>query len=135
MQLKKKKRSSHFYWPVAVGEKEVSIKFFSGLTVFPYVGWTAGTLLGTLIGNVLPEILLNSLCLAIYGMFIAIVVPVVRDSSKLLVVVIIAVALSTLFYYLPALSSLSSGLTISICAVLAAVTGAVLFPVKEDDSV
>lgn len=120
---------------VAVGEKEVSIKFFSGLTVFPYVGWTAGTLLGTLIGNVLPEILLNSLCLAIYGMFIAIVVPVVRDSSKLLVVVIIAVALSTLFYYLPALSSLSSGLTISICAVLAAVTGAVLFPVKEDDSV
>lgn len=120
---------------VAACEKEVSTKFFSGLTVFPYIGWTLGTLLGTLIGNVLPDIILSSLCLAIYGMFIAIVVPVVRDSSKVLAVVVIAVVLSVLFYYLPALSSVSTGLTISICAVLAAVAGAVFFPVKEDDSV
>lgn len=120
---------------VAVGEKEVSTKFFSGLTVFPYAGWTLGTLFGTLMGNVLPEIILNALCLAIYGMFTAIVVPKVRDSSKLLIVVIIAALLSTMFYFLPVLSEVSTGLTISICAVAAAVVGALLFPVKEDDSV
>lgn len=119
---------------VASNEREVSTKFFSGLTVFPYMGWTLGTLLGALMGNILPQMILSALCLAIYGMFIAIIVPKVRDSSKLFTVVIIAVLLSSMFYYLPLLSNISSGLTISICAVLAAVGGALLFPVKEDDT-
>ena len=119
---------------VASNEKEVSTKFFAGLTVFPYVGWALGTLLGTLMGNVLPEAVMNALCIAIYGMFVAIVVPKVRDSSKLLAVVLFAVALSSLFFYLPTLSGISQGLSISICAVAAAIFGALLFPVKEDDS-
>lgn len=117
---------------VASNEREVSTKFFSGLTVFPYVGWTMGTLLGTIIGNVLPDSLMSALCLAIYGMFIAIVVPKVRYSVPLLVVVVTAVALSCMFYYIPVLSSVSAGLSVSICAVVAAVVGAVFFPVKED---
>jgi len=117
---------------VASNEKEVTTKFFAGLTVFPYIGWTLGTLLGTLMGNILPDIVMNALCLAIYGMFIAIVVPKVRESSKLFAVVIFAVALSSLFYYLPALSQVSAGISISVCAVSAAIFGALLFPVKED---
>lgn len=119
---------------VASNEKEVSTKFFSGLTVFPYIGWTLGTLLGTLMGNVLPSVVMNALCIAIYGMFVAIVVPKIKESIKLLAVVLVAIALSSLFYYLPALSAISQGLSISICAVAAAVFGAILFPVKEDDS-
>ncbi len=119
---------------VASNEKEISTKFFAGLTVFPYFGWVFGTLLGTLMGNVLPEVVMNALCIAIYGMFVAIVVPKVRESSKLLAVVIFTIAFSSLFYYLPVLSKVSQGLSISICAVTAALLGALLFPVKEDDS-
>ena len=119
---------------VASNEKEVSTKFFAGLTVFPYIGWTMGTLLGTLMGNVLPEIVMNALCIAIYGLFIAILVPKVRESCKLLVIVLFSVVLSSLFFYLPVLNDVSQGLSISICAVIAAVFGAMLFPVKEDDS-
>ena len=118
---------------VASNEKEVTTRFFAGLTVFPYVGWTLGTFMGALMGNVLPEIILSGLCLAIYGMFIAIVVPKTRDSSKLFLVVIIAVALSSIFFYLPFLKDISAGITISVCAVAAASLGALLFPVKEDD--
>ena len=65
---------------VASNEKEVSVKFFSGLTVFPYIGWTLGTLLGSVLGNVLPAIIMNALCLAIYGMFVAIVAPKAKGS-------------------------------------------------------
>ena len=118
---------------VASNEREVSTKFFSGLTVFPYIGWTLGTLLGTIVGNVLPDSLMNALCLAIYGMFIAIVIPKVRDSSALFIVVLVSVALSCMFYYVPALTTVSAGLSVSICAVVAAVIGAIFFPVKEDD--
>lgn len=117
---------------VAANEKEVSVKFFSGLTVFPYIGWTLGTLLGSVLGNVLPAIIMNALCLAIYGMFVAIVAPKAKESLSLLLVVGVAIALSCMFYYMPFLSSVSSGLSVCICAILAAVFGAIVFPVKEE---
>ncbi len=118
---------------VASNEKEVGTKFFAGLTILPYIGWTTGTLCGAVLGNVLPQSIMSALCLAIYGMFIAIVVPEVKKSLELFCVVLIAVAFSCLFNYLPVLSSVSSGIAISVCAVMAAVIGAIFFPVKEDE--
>lgn len=118
---------------VAANEKEVSVKFFSGLTVFPYIGWTLGTLLGSVLGNVLPAIIMNSLCLAIYGMFVAIVVPSAKKSQSLLLVVGAAIILSCGFYYLPFLKEVSSGIAVCVCAIVAAVIGAVFFPVKEEN--
>ncbi len=119
---------------VASNENKVSVKFFSGLTVFPYIGWVLGTLLGSVLGNVLPAIIMNALCLAIYGMFVAIVAPKAKESLALLLVAGLSVALSCAFYYLPVLSEISSGLAICICAILAAVFGAVVFPVKEEST-
>lgn len=119
---------------VAYNEKEVSVKFFSGLTVFPYIGWTVGTLLGSILGNILPAIIMNALCLAIYGMFVAIVAPKAKESLSLLLVVGVAIALSCLFYYMPFLSSVSSGLAVCICAIVAAIIGAIFFPIKEESA-
>ena len=117
---------------VASNEDVVSTKFFAGLTVFPYIGWTVGTLLDAVLGNVLPQSVMSALCLAIYGMFIAIVAPKAKESLSLLLVVAVAVTLSCLFYFVPVLSDVSSGLSVSICAIVSAVFGALLFPVKEE---
>lgn len=119
---------------VASAEKEVSASFFAGLGVLPYLGWSLGTLLGALLGNILPDRIMSALSLAIYGMFVAIVVPEMKKSRPVLIVALIALALSCLFYYIPVLNSIPSGLTISICAILAAALGAFLFPVGEPDS-
>ena len=119
---------------VASNEKEVSVKFFSGLTVFPYIGWALGTLLGSVLGNVLPAIIMNALCLAIYGMFVAIVAPKAKESLSLLLVAGVAILLSCGFYYLPFLKGISSGLAVCICAIIAAIIGAVFFPVKEENA-
>ncbi len=116
---------------VASAQNEVSASFFAGLAVVPYIGWTLGTLFGSLLGNVLPEIVMNALCLAIYGMFIAIVAPESKKSLKLFAVVALAVALSCSFEYLPFLKNISDGIAISVCAVVAAIFGAICFPVKE----
>ena len=113
---------------VASAQNTVETVYFAGLSVAPYIGWTLGTLCGCLLGNVLPESLMNALCIAIYGMFIAIIAPTVRSSAKNLAVVGVAVALSCVFYYVPVLSQISSGITISICAILSAVFGAIFFP-------
>ena len=117
---------------VASAEKEVDTKFFFGLSLMPYAGWTLGTLLGSLLGDILPSVVLNALCLAIYGMFLAIIAPHAKTSKPVLAVVCTAAGLHCIFYYVPVLNQISSGLTISICAILAAVLGALLFPIKDD---
>ena len=119
---------------VASQEEKVSRSFFAGLSVLPYLGWSFGTFLGAILGSVLPDRIMSALSLAIYGMFVAIVVPEMKKSRPVIVVVIIAVALSFLFYYVPALKGISSGITITVCAILAAVIGAILFPVDSKNS-
>ena len=117
---------------VASSQKEVTEKFFFGLMIMPYLGWTFGTLAGSILGNILPDIILNSLCLAIYGMFLAIISPEARKSKAVISVVAVAAILHCVFYYVPLLNKISSGLTVSICAIVAAVFGALLFPVKDE---
>ena len=119
---------------VASAEKTVSVHFFAGLSVAPWIGWTAGTLAGALVGNVLPPIVMGSLCLAIYGMFLAIVLPPARSSRPVLAVVIIAALLHCAFYYVPYLCEIPSGISISICAIVSALIGAVLFPVRDEET-
>ena len=68
--------------------------------------------------------------ISLYGMFLAIIIPPARKSIGVLTVILIAAALSTVFrYFLP---FVTSGFSVIICAVAAAVAGAVLFPVKEE---
>lgn len=117
---------------VAVQEKTVTRSFFAGLCVLPYLGWSLGTLFGALLGNILPHRLMSALSLAIYGMFVAIVVPEMKKEKSIIFVVLLALALSCLFYYVPGFNQISSGLSISICAIIAAAIGAAIFPVPTD---
>ena len=79
----------------------------------------------------MPEDIRQALGVAIYGMFIAIVVPPAKKQRSVLIVVAIAVALSCIFRYVPYVNGVSSGFAIIICAVAASVLGALFFPVKE----
>ncbi len=113
-------------------EKNVSNKYLYGLIILPILGWTSGTFLGAVAGQVLPEIVRNALNLAIYGMFIAIIIPPAKKNKAVMKVVILSVLLSCAFKWLPLLNRVSSGFVIIICTVTAAAVGALLFPVKEE---
>ena len=117
---------------VAAAERDVTKPFLAGLAVMPYIGWTLGTLTGALVGNILPQRLMNALCIALYGMFIAIVVPVAKKEKPVLLVVGLAIGLSCLFTWVPGLNTIPSGISVSLCAIAAAAAGAALMPVKED---
>ena len=119
---------------VAAAEPVLKRSFFAGLTVLPWLGWTFGTLTGGLLGSVLPQNLMNALSVALYGMFIAIVVPDAKKEHPVLLVVILAIILSCLCTWLPGLSSLPSGIRVSLCAIAAAGIGAALFPIQEEVS-
>lgn len=117
---------------VAMGNKnDVSRNYLYGLILLPVLGWTSGTLLGAAAGQILPEVVRSSLGIAIYGMFIAIIIPPAKKNHAVLKVVVIAVVLSCGFKWLPLLNTVSSGFVIIICTVIAALVGAIFFPVKE----
>lgn len=118
---------------LAVSKDKITRSFFLGSGVAPYIGWALGTLIGALLGNVFPEMIMNALCIAIYGMFIAIITPVCKKDVKTLIVVIMTAIVSVLFYYLPPLNNITSGLAVSICAVAAATAGAIIFPRREEN--
>ncbi|MEF2879325.1 MAG: AzlC family ABC transporter permease [Blautia sp.] len=108
--------------------------YMYGLILIPVAGWVGGTLTGAVASTLLPAAIISALGVALYGMFIAIVVPVARESREVLLVVAAALILSTAFYYLPVLKEISSGFSIIICTVAAAALGACLFPVKEEET-
>lgn len=112
-------------------EGEVSSRYFWGLSVLPFLGWNFGTLTGAVLGDVLPDRIVSALGLAIYGMFIAIVVPAAKENRHILKMVLLAVALSFALYYIPVLNGISGGFAIILCAVIASAVGAWLFPLQE----
>lgn len=120
-------------YAVAVSRtKPVRPIYFLGLATLPYIGWSLGTLLGAVFGQLLPEMLCSALAVAIYGMFIAIVMPEAKKCYKTAIITLLAILISCVIYYAPVFSSISSGFSVIICAVMASTIGALIFPVKED---
>lgn len=113
---------------------QVGKKYLYGLILTPYLGWSTGTLLGAAAGDILPEIISSALGLAIFGMFVAIVVPDARKSKAVALCAIVSAALSCLFRYTPFLSQIPSGFVIIICAVLASTFFAIVFPIKTENN-
>lgn len=74
--------------------EKVTPPYMYGLITLPYIMWSAGTALGALLGGILPDFVTSALGIAIYGMFIAIVVPPARRFKGVLVVALMAAALS-----------------------------------------
>ena len=111
----------------------VSKWYMYGLILSPWAGWALGTITGALAGNILPAVVTESLGVAIYGMFIAIVVPEIRKSKATAICVGIAVAMSCLFRFLPALQEIPGGFVIIICACAASALMAALAPVETEE--
>ncbi|MBR1742845.1 MAG: AzlC family ABC transporter permease, partial [Lachnospiraceae bacterium] len=67
----------------------ISKHYMAGIIGVAYLGWAFGTLAGALFGNILPGVVVDALGIAIYGMFLAIIIPPAREDRKLLRVILI----------------------------------------------
>lgn len=107
-------------------------RYLGGLILTPYFGWALGTLLGATATGFLPLSVRTALGIAIYGMFLAILVPPARRSKPILLVIGISVAISCAFTWIPVINQLSRGWVIILCAVAASALAAWKFPIRED---
>lgn len=108
-------------------------RYLYGLILLPYLSWSLGTILGALAGSLLPDSLKNALGIAIFGMFIAIVLPDAKKSLGVALAALISAAISCALYYIPVFSSVGSGFSIIICAVVASAVVAALCPIKDEE--
>ena len=105
-------------------------QYMYGIIAVSTLGWTAGTFAGAAAGEILPSQITAALGIVLYGMFLAIIIPPAKKEKGILAVILIAAALSFIAKYL--LPDMPGGFVMIICALIAAVTCALIFP-KEDD--
>lgn len=112
--------------------KPLTVYYIVGLGLLPVAGWTGGTIAGAAASTLLPLSVRTALGVALYGMFVAIVVPQAKKEHRFLVAAGLAALLSCAVEWLPVFADLSAGLGIVLCTVVTAAVCAVLFPVEEE---
>ena len=96
--------------------------------------WALGTATGISMGNILPASIVSALSVALFGMFIASIIPEGRKDKAILAAILSSFALSYAFTKLPVLSEMSSGNRTILLTVLVSSVFAVLFPRTEGGS-
>ena len=95
-------------------------------------GWVLGTFLGVVSGDILSPGIISTLSVALYAMFIAVIVPPARGNKVLAGLIILSMFLSFVFSKIQLLSLISPGFKIIILTVLIAGAATVLFPLKGE---
>jgi len=117
----------------SVVEGELNPFYNYGAAFIAVPGWVLGTLLGSLVGYILPANVSSALGVALYCMFIAIVIPPARKNRVIALIVLASMLASSLFYYLDyaKVLSVSGGMRIIILTIVIAAVAAFVCPVKE----
>ena len=102
------------------------------VTSIPF--WATGTALGILAGNLMPARLVSAFGVALYGMFLAVIIPPARKNRLLACLIAICFAASFAASRLPLISTLSDGTRTIILTVIIASSAAILFPHKENEN-
>ncbi len=94
--------------------------------------WALGTVAGIVAGELLPARLVSALSVALYGMFIAVIIPPAKTEKAVGVCVAVSFAAAWLIRYIPVLGTLSSGNRTIVLTVVIAAAAALVAPYKED---
>ncbi len=116
----------------SVEKKKLTAPYMYGLITAPVIGWTAGTAMGALISGLLVESVANAMGIALYAMFIAIIIPPAKKSKPIVFAILLAVAVMVAMNAIPVFEVVSEGFRVIIATLISAGTAAALFPVEDD---
>lgn len=125
--------------------QKLTFPYLMGLMGCSFCGWVGGTALGAAMSALLAalltggaaayyDLIMSAFNIALYAMFVAIVVPAAREERSVLLLVVFSVAASCLFYFVPVLQQLPDGLEIVICSVVCTAAVSLLFPHADADA-
>ena len=94
--------------------------------------WAIGTALGVMAGNMLPIRLVSAFSVALYGMFLAVIIPPARKDKIIAGLIVVCFTLSFLSCYIPFVKEMSDGTKTIVLTVLISTVAAIIFPRKEE---
>ena len=94
--------------------------------------WAAGTAIGIIAGNILPASVVSALGVALYGMFIAIIIPPAKKDKIVAGAVCASFLISWIVSKISLFDRISDSMKICILTVLIAGVVALLFPISPD---
>lgn len=116
---------------IAISEEgDIHPAYIYGALCIAVPAWAVGTALGIVTGNILPALLVNALSVALYGMFLAIIVPPCKKDRHVLLAILISFTASALCTYF---TKIPSGTRTILLTVVIAGFLAFLFPHKEKE--
>ncbi len=104
-----------------------------GAAIVSTLMWSAGCASGIVAGDVLPTNIVSALSVALYGMFLAIIIPPAKKDRAVLVAVVCAFVLSGLCAVMPVLCEMNSGTKTIVLTVLISAVAAFVKPIKTED--
>lgn len=110
-------------------KEDLTSGFILGVNITAYMGWVSGTFIGVFMGKVLPDIIQKSMGIALYAMFIGLLVPSIKRSRPIFIVSLITFIISSFLHWGPLfLSSISKGWKIILITIIASTIGTLLYP-------
>ena len=96
--------------------------------------WALGTGMGISMGNILPSRIVSALGVALFGMFLATIVPASKKDKGILLAVIVSFAASYAATTVPGISNLSEGTRTILLTITISALFAILVPAKEESN-
>jgi predicted branched-subunit amino acid permease len=109
----------------------VQAPYSYGMMAISITGWSTGTALGAWAGQILPESCVTALGMALYAMFVAIVLPTTAEDRNVRRIVIVAALSSVVMTYVPCFNFLSSSWRVIFLTILLSALAAICFPLPE----
>lgn len=117
---------------IAISQKGfVNPWYMYGAFFFAAALWSLGTACGILAGNILPSRAVSALSVALYGMFLAIIIPPAKKDKVIACCVAASFVFSWLMGIVPLFKNISSGNKVMILTILIATVAAIIKPVNE----
>lgn len=105
-----------------------------GAMIAAIPGWAFGTMLGVIAGNLLPLRIVSAFSVALFGMFLAVIIPPARKDKIIAALIVVCFAASYAASQLPFISTLSEGTRTIILTVIISSLAAILFPKRTEET-
>ena len=117
------------FFGLTISQDGYANPFYSyGAIIFAAPCWAIGTVLGIVMGNILPLRIVSALSVALYGMFLAIIIPHAKKDKAITILIIISFLSS---YILSRYTNISSSTITIVLTIVISCLGALVFPIKR----
>lgn len=116
---------------LSMSKKELSKNFVYGTQIISWIGWVSGTIFGVVLSNFIPKSFLDVTGIALFVMYIALLLPPVLNSKKIALISLVSSIISSLIYFIPVLKGFIGNWRIIITMIISSIIGAIFFPIRK----